>query len=192
LRKQYSDYRAQSSFNRSVCPHRRDEEVDQPDLHTRLDRRNLRPRINNRHRERDAAEQECRRRYDEEYGVAGANRNNRDHQPRDNEYDPVNDLDGFSTFSDRLRAIQWPATFKPVGIEKFDGDSDPKTWLRTYSIPVRAANGNNDIMAVYFPVMMSRQALNWMEALPAGSVNSWQDLCTAFVQYYQVLGILAS
>ena len=78
MRKQYSDYRAQSSFNRSVCPHRRDEEVDQPDLHTRLDRRNLRPRINNRHRERDAAEQECRRRYDEEYGVAGANRNSPD------------------------------------------------------------------------------------------------------------------
>ena len=67
-----------------------------------------------------------------------------------------NNLDGFSTFSDTLRAIQWPATFKPVGIKKFDGESDPKTWLRTYSIAVRAANGNNDIMAGYFPVMMSR------------------------------------
>jgi len=94
-------------------------------------------------------------------------------------------LDGFSAFSDRLRAIQWPATFKPVGIEKFDDESDPKTWLRTYSIAVRAANGNNDIMAAYFPVMMSRQAQNWLESLPAGSINSWHDLCTAFVQYYQ-------
>ena len=52
--------------------------------------------------------------------------------------------------------------------------------------------GDNDIMAAYFPVMMSCQALKWLEAFPAGSVNSWQDLCTAFVQYYQVLGILAS
>ena len=33
-------------------------------------------------------------------------------------------------------------------------------WLRTYAIAVRAANGNNDIMAAYFPVMMSRQVLN--------------------------------
>jgi hypothetical protein len=24
---------------------------------------------------------------------------------------------------------------------EFDGDSDPKTWLRTYSITVQAANG---------------------------------------------------
>jgi hypothetical protein len=64
-------------------------------------------------------------------------------------------------------------TFKPVGIEKFDGESDPKTWLRTNSIAVRAANSNNDIMAAYFPVMMSRQALKWLKALPAGSINSW-------------------
>jgi hypothetical protein len=55
--------------------------------------------------------------------------------------------------------------FKSVGINKFDGNSDPKTWLRTYSIIVRAANGNNDIMVAYFHVMMSRQALNWLEGL---------------------------
>ncbi|XP_039841620.1 uncharacterized protein LOC120701879 [Panicum virgatum] len=31
--------------------------------------------------------------------------------------------------------------------------------------------------------MMSRRAQNWLESLPAGSIK--QDLCTAFVQYYQ-------
>jgi len=45
-------------------------------------------------------------------------------------------------------------------------------------------NGDNDITAAYFPVMMSRQALNWLGALPAGSINNWQDLCSAFIQYY--------
>jgi len=35
-------------------------------------------------------------------------------------------------------------------------------------------NGNNDIMAAYFAMMKSRQALNWLEALPSGSINSWQ------------------
>ena len=39
-------------------------------------------------------------------------------------------------------------------------------------------------MVVYFSVIMSRQALNWLEALPTGSINSWQDLCNAFIQYY--------
>jgi hypothetical protein len=160
LRREYSNYRAQSSSNSSIRPHRLDEEVNQPDLRDCLGRHDLRPRIDNRHRERDNAERERRRRYDEEHGAPGTNRDNRDCRPRDNDYNLADDLDGFSTFSDRLRAIQWPATFKPIGIEKFDGESDPKTWLRTYSITVRAANGNNDIMAAYFPVMMGRQALN--------------------------------
>ncbi|RLN39899.1 hypothetical protein C2845_PM01G39820 [Panicum miliaceum] len=65
--------------------------------------------------------------------------------------DIIGDLDGFSAFSNRLRGVSWPSTFKPVGIDKFDGDSDTKTWLRTYNIAVRAASGNNDIMAAYFP-----------------------------------------
>ena len=67
----------------------------------------------------------------------------------------------------------------------YDGESDPKTWLRTYSIAVRATCSDNDIMAAYFPVMMGRHALNWLEALLAGSINSWQDLCSAFIQHYQ-------
>ena len=69
-------------------------------------------------------------------------------------------------------------------IEKYDGESDPNTWLHTYCIAVRVASGENDIMDSYFLVMMGRHALNWLEALPAGSINSWQDLCNAFVQYY--------
>jgi len=31
---------------------------------------------------------------------------------------------------------------------------------------------------------MSRQALHWLEVLPASSINSWQALCSAFIQYY--------
>ena len=66
----------------------------------------------------------------------------------------------------------------------YDGELDPKKWLRTYSIAIQAAFGDNDTMAVYFPVMMGRHALNRLEAVPAGSINSWQHLCSAFVQYY--------
>jgi hypothetical protein len=62
--------------------------------------------------------------------------------------------------------------FKPIGIDKFDSDSNPKTWLHTYSITMHGANSNNDIMAAYFPVMMSHQALNWLEGLQPGSINS--------------------
>ena len=58
LRREYSNRRGQSSSNRSVRPHRRDEEVDQPNLRDRLARRDLQLRIDNRHRQRDNAERE--------------------------------------------------------------------------------------------------------------------------------------
>ena len=83
-----------------------------------------------------------RRQYDEEHGIPDADHQNRDRRgdnpprrPR-RDYEPDNDLDGFSAFSSRLRVIQWPATFKLTGIKKYEGKSDPKTWLRIYSIVV--------------------------------------------------------
>jgi hypothetical protein len=88
-------------------------------------------------------------------------------------------------FSNQLRGISWPTTFKIVDIDKFNSDSKPRTWLYTYSIIIRATNRNNDIMAAYLPVMMSRQALNWLEGLQPGSINSWQDLYMAFVNHIQ-------
>ena len=49
LRREYSNRRGQSSSNRSVRPHRHDEDVDQSDLL---------PHIDNCHRQRDNAERE--------------------------------------------------------------------------------------------------------------------------------------
>jgi hypothetical protein len=40
-------------------------------------------------------------------------------------------------------------------------------------------------MANYFPVMMTHQALNWLERVQPDSINSCQDLCTAFINRFQ-------
>ncbi|RLM79590.1 putative gag-pol precursor [Panicum miliaceum] len=131
--------------------HLSDDEVDQPDLRANLNKRDLWPTVNNRHRERDEAERERWCKYDEEYDPLNANHGKRGWRGNDDQQRPPRppspapavphgdisgDLDGFSAFSNRLRGISWPATFKPVGINKFDGDSDPKTWIRTYSMAV--------------------------------------------------------
>jgi hypothetical protein len=140
--------------------HHGDDEVDQPDLRANFNNRDLRHAINNRHRERDEAEREQQRKYDEEYAPLAPvmairadavmmSSNNQLHHPAPAVLDDDigSDLDGFSAFSNPFRGISWSATYKPVGIDKFDGDSDPKTWIRTYSVAIHAANGNNDIIA---------------------------------------------
>jgi len=78
LREDNSAYRAQSSHH-STRPHGDDGVVNQGDLRLQLNQQDLRQRINNRHRQCDAAERERRRQYDKEHGVSDADHLNRSH-----------------------------------------------------------------------------------------------------------------
>ena len=83
MRKDNSAYRAQSSHH-STRPRDHEEEVNQNNLCLELNQQDLRPRINNHHLERDAAERERCRQYDEEHSVLDAdhqNRGRRGHNP---------------------------------------------------------------------------------------------------------------
>ena len=71
LREDNSAYRAQSSHH-STRPHGDDGEVNQNDLHLQLNQQDLCQRIDNRHRQRDAAERERHHQYDEEHGLPDA------------------------------------------------------------------------------------------------------------------------
>ncbi|RLM64623.1 hypothetical protein C2845_PM16G03910 [Panicum miliaceum] len=157
LRKVYLALRAQSNNSRhSTAQRPGDDEVYQSDLRANLNNRDLGHAINNHHREHDEAERERRRKYDKDYGPPSANRCNRGRRGHDDQQRPPRPLPPAPINPYH----QSPSTSKPVSIDKFDSDSDPKTWIRTYSIIVHSGNGNNDIMAAYFSVMMSRQALN--------------------------------
>ena len=48
--------------------------------------------------------------------------------------------------------------------------------MQLYEIVVRAAGGNNDVMANYLPIMLSQTANNWLMGLREDSIESWDDL----------------
>jgi hypothetical protein len=73
--------------------------------------------------------------------------------------------------------------FKPA-IEKYDGRSDPSIWLKMYSIAVRASRGNEDHMAGYFPLVMGKAPLLWLDNLPAECITSWATLSRLFTTNY--------
>jgi hypothetical protein len=72
-----------------------------------------------------------------------------------------------------------------AAIEKYDGRSDPSIWLKIYSITARASGGNEDHMAVYFPLVMGKVPLLWLDNLPAESITSWATLSRLFKTNYQ-------
>jgi hypothetical protein len=70
-------------------------------------------------------------------------------------------------------------------IEKYDGRSDPSIWLKMYSIAARASGGNEYHMAGYFPLVMGKAPLLWLDNLPAECITSWAALSRLFTTNYQ-------
>jgi hypothetical protein len=110
-----------------------------------------------------------------------------DHQPRsqivaaaqDDIVAQVSDNDNemaitFPALAPRLRSVAYPDNFKP-NIHKYDGRFDPNIWLSTYYVAVKAAGGNFDHMAAYFPLVMGDATSLWLNNLPAGYIASWAD-----------------
>jgi hypothetical protein len=87
-------------------------------------------------------------------------------------------VNNFPVFSRHLRTIRYPKDFKPA-IGKYDGRSDPSIWLKMYSIAAHASRGNEDHMAGYFPLVMVKAPLLWLDNLPAECLTSWQH-CLSF------------
>nr|ABF93729.1 retrotransposon protein, putative, Ty3-gypsy subclass [Oryza sativa Japonica Group] len=95
------------------------------------------------------------------------------------------DVDGVAAFTSDLRRVDWPAGFKPTGIEKYDGTTNPESWLTVYGLAIRAAGGDNKAMANYLPMALTDSARSWLHGLPRGTIGSWAELRDHFIANFQ-------
>jgi hypothetical protein len=91
---------------------------------------------------------------------------------------------GVKAFSQDLKRVCWPLNFKPSGIEKFDGCTNPAEWLEVYQLTIKVTGGDSYIMANYLPVYLSSSTKAWLLGLPVGSVRSWSHLCRLFTNNF--------
>ena len=54
---------------------------------------------------------------------------------------------GFHAFTAELRSIAWPDKFKPDLPPRYDGTTDPAEFLQLYELGIKAANGDEKVMA---------------------------------------------
>jgi hypothetical protein len=54
--------------------------------------------------------------------------------------------------------VHWPLNFRPSGIEKYDGSTNPAKWLEVDQLTIKAVGGDSYIMANYLPVCLSSSA----------------------------------
>jgi hypothetical protein len=64
-------------------------------------------------------------------------------------------IPGLWPFIDLLRAVISPRNFKLHDLDTYDGKANPEQWITLYEIIVRAAHGDEDVMANYLPVVIN-------------------------------------
>ena len=55
-------------------------------------------------------------------------------------------------FTPELRSIAWPGKFKPDLPPRYDSTPDPAEFLQIYELSIEVANGDEKVMANWFPM----------------------------------------
>ena len=79
---------------------------------------------------------------------------------------------GCRTFTTELRSVAWPGKFKPDLPPRYDGTADPAEFLQLYELGIKAANGDEKVMANWFPMALKDGARTWLLNLAPGTISS--------------------
>ena len=80
---------------------------------------------------------------------------------------------------------EFPAGFKPVNIESYDGTTDPEVWIEDFLLHIHMARGDNFHAIKYLLLKLKGPARHWLNSLPEDSIGSWEDLEDAFRDNFQ-------
>ena len=69
---------------------------------------------------------------------------------------------GCRAFTTELRSVAWPGKFKPALPPRYDGTFDPTEFLQLYELGIKAANGDEKVMANWFPMALKDGAHTWL------------------------------
>ena len=92
---------------------------------------------------------------------------------------------GCRAFTAELRNVAWPGKFKPDLPPRYDGTADPAEFLQLYELGIEAANGDEKVMANWFPMALKDGACTWLLNLAPGTISSWDEMCTRFIANFQ-------
>ena len=92
---------------------------------------------------------------------------------------------GCRAFTTELRTVAWPGKFKPDLPPRYDGTADPAEFLQLYELGIEAANGDEKVMANWFPMALKDGARTWLLNLAQGTISSWDEMRTRFIANFQ-------
>ena len=66
----------------------------------------------------------------------------------------------------------------------FDGSNDPYDYMFHYNQPMTLNASNDHLLCKVFPTSLQGPTLAWFHKLPRNSINSFNELWTAFISQY--------
>ena len=75
-------------------------------------------------------------------------------------------------FTHELHRVAWSGKFKPDLPPRYDDTPDPAEFLQLYGPSIEAANGDEKVMANWFPMALKDGARSWLLNLLLGSISS--------------------
>ena len=85
----------------------------------------------------------------------------------------------------KLRSVAWLGKFKPDLPPCYDGTPDPAEFLQLYELSIKATNGDEKVMANWFPMALKDGARTWLLNVPPGTISSWDEMRTRFIINFQ-------
>src|ERR1041385_6918488 len=74
---------------------------------------------------------------------------------------------GLVCFSERIRSTPIPPHLRIAqGVDKYQGDAKPQTWLDDYRIAVQIRGGGDEIAMMHLPLLLEGSARTWLNQLP--------------------------
>ena len=70
----------------------------------------------------------------------------------------------YRDFTTELRSVTWPGKFKPDLPPCYNGTADTAEFLQIYELGIEAANGDEKVMANWFPMVLKYGARTWLLA----------------------------
>ena len=92
---------------------------------------------------------------------------------------------GCRAYTTELRSVAWPGKFKPDLPPRYEGMADPAEFLQLYELGIEAANGDEKVMANWFPMALKDGARTWLLNLAPGTISSWDEMRTRFIANFQ-------
>ena len=83
-------------------------------------------------------------------------------------------------FTDEVLDHEFPAGFKPVNIEAYDGTTNPGVWIEDFILHIHMAHGDDLHAIKYLPLKLKGPARHWLKSLPENTIGSWEELEDAF------------